>query len=109
MVQLKSNELKRIMGWHKMLPACNWKYAWPLKYKDIKTFPALLYMALSFREKCLEPWFYEEKENRNISTRQLYVLCQSRGQISEREMTVLSGRQMAAQIGEAAHPEEQQP
>lgn len=51
----------------------------------------------------------KKKRNRNISTRQLYVLCQSRGQISEREMTVLSERQMAAETGEEAHPEQQQP
>lgn len=42
----------------------------------------------------------KKKRNRNISTRQLYVLCQSRGQISEQEMTVLSGRQTAAKRGE---------
>lgn len=37
-------------------------YIYTVQLLDIKTFPALLYIALSFREKCLKPWFYEEKE-----------------------------------------------
>lgn len=101
-----SESVEWIMGRHKKnLPAHSGEYAWPLHLYC----SAFGYKKLSL-PYCIWPYHSErnawnldsmkKKRNRNISTRQLYVLCQSRGQISEQEMTVLSGRQTAAKRGE---------